>query len=131
MDANHQAPIARLRTQGVIILKTLAACALSLAFAIPTATLAAPADVSEGAARAVRHADLNLATQRDARLMLQRLENAAADVCGASSFVSLAHKRAVRDSACYRESMSRALEALASPTVNALYRAPAISVASN
>lgn len=116
-----------------MILKKPLVCALVLALAGPGAALAAPAAIAdaEPATMSVRHDDLDLTTQRGARLMIQRLDAAAADVCGSSSFVSLAFKQAVRSTQCYQESMNRALAALGSPTVSALYRAQAVTVASN
>ena len=117
-----------------MILKKLTFCALALALAAPGVGLAAPAsafDADTPATLTVRHGDLDLATRHGARLMIQRLDGAAAEVCGASSFVSLAFKQSVRRTECYQKSMNRALAALGSPTVNALYRASAVRVASN
>jgi UrcA family protein len=116
-----------------MILKKLMLCALTLALAGPGAGLAAPVATFDAghATLTVRHGDLDLATRRGARLMILRLDEAAKEVCGSSSFVSLAYKEAVRSTKCYRESMNRALAGLDSPNVSALYRAPAVAVAAN
>jgi UrcA family protein len=116
-----------------MVLRKLIFCALILALAGPGAGLAAPAATFDAgrATLTVRHGDLDLSTRHGARLMIQRLDEAAAEVCGSASFTSLAFKRAVRNTECYQESMNRALARLGSPTVNALYRAPSVTVASN
>ena len=113
-------------------MKNLLFCALTLALASSGVGLAQAATLeSESATLTVHHDDLDLATRHGARLMLQRLDHAAAEVCGASSFVSLELRQSVRRTECYQQTMNRALAALDAPAVNALYYSSAVSLASN
>lgn len=114
-------------------MKNMMICAFALALAAPAASFAAPAMSADGQAMAlsVSYSGLNLSTPKGARLMINRLDEAAAEVCGASSFSARDYKQAVRSSTCYRDSMNRAVASLGSPTVNALYREHAVIVASN
>lgn len=106
-------------------------CAAALALAIPAAGQAAAARDDQPVSVKVRYGDLNLTQTHDAAVMLRRLDNAALESCGASKFSLREYRAAVRDSACYHDSMNRALADLGSPTVNALYRERPVTVASN
>src|SRR5687767_10567911 len=94
-----------------------------LILAIAALAIAAPA--AHGATRAVNSGGLDLANSADGRVMLQRLDRAAADVCGASAFSVREMQRAVRRTACYRETMDQAVAALNAPSVSSLYTAGA------
>jgi UrcA family protein len=63
--------------------------------------------------------------------MIRRLDEAAVDGCGANAFADRSYKQAARSTACYRDSMNRAVASLGAPTVNARYPQQAVNVASN
>jgi len=109
--------------------KTLMFCAIALTLAAPAASQAAAGE--ESVAIAVRHGDLNLTQSRDAAIMVRRLDTAALQACGASSFSLREVQQATRESACFKDSMNRAVAALGSPTVNAIHRDRGASLASN
>ncbi len=105
--------------------------ALALALAAP-AMGAAAAPQDEAVAIRVSAAGLDLSREPDARRMLQRLRRASLQACGASSFSVSDYRRTVEQSACYRESLDRAVVDLGAPAVGQLYREQgAVSVASN
>jgi UrcA family protein len=113
-------------------LKRLIFCALTLALAIPSVTQAAPAVSADGqpVALSVRHDDIDLSTAKGARLMINRLDEAASAVCGGASYAQREYKQALHSTACYKDSMNRAVATLGSPTVNALYNQRNVAVAS-
>jgi UrcA family protein len=63
----------------------------------------------------VRHVDLHPRTPRAARLTLDRIGEAALDVCGASPYSLPEVRRAVRASACWHDSMARAVAQIGDP----------------
>jgi UrcA family protein len=78
---------------------------------------------------AVSYADLNLKSEAGARVMLGRLQAAAASVCGGAAVSShLDDVTAFR--ACTRQALDRAVSDLRSPRVSALYGMRADRVAS-
>lgn len=91
-------------------MKLLAVSALALAVASP-----AFATTTAG----VRMSGLDLGNPADAAIMAQRIDRAAADVCGASRFSARQVQVAIRRSDCYRETLSRALSSLNAPAVSA------------
>ena len=105
-------------------MKKIMICALALA-------LAAPAAASFAASRSddttvlvqVKYQDLDLKSARDAALLLKRLDNAALEACGASSFSLPDYRAAVRHSPCFGAATSRAVASIASPTLTAMYSA--------
>lgn len=101
-------------------MKKLTLGALVMALVLPAAAQAASMK-DEGAAP-VRLNDLNLHTRADAAIALRRLDRAALDACGAADGSLRSFKLVVQRSSCHREAMDRAVSALASPTVNSLYR---------
>jgi UrcA family protein len=112
-------------------MKTGIIAALGCAFALAGAVSAQAAPSSEAeAAReienqpvqvAVRFHDLDLASQQGSATMLQRISHAAVEACGGSSFSVPDYRWALKNSACYRGSMDRAVAALAAPGVTRLY----------
>jgi UrcA family protein len=112
-------------------MKQLVVCALALAVAGPAAAQTASAfEVTTSVA--ARHGDLDLNRSADAAVMVRRIERAALSACGASDFSLRQYREAVRNSACYRESMDTAVASLNVPTVTAIHRDRAsFSVASN
>ena len=95
--------------------------------------LAAPAMAeSLTTTTAVRHADLDLSQAAAAHVMLERLDAAAARVCGASPFSLREVKAEVRRTSCYRDSLSQAVASLDAPAVTAAYKARTeVSLAAN
>ena len=89
-------------------MKRLAIVAAALAFAAPAISHAAPADPSATAVR-VSYADLDLSTARGAETLMHRLQDAALESCGASSFSLVDYQDAVRRSGCYRDSLAAAV----------------------
>jgi len=89
---------------------------ITLSFALAAASSAALAQGGEGASalEAVRvsYADLNLHRTHDSAVMLQRLHNAALEVCGASSFSLKDYRWAVERSNCFKTSLARAVSDL-------------------
>jgi UrcA family protein len=70
---------------------------------------------------AVRHIDRNPKTPAAANKVLRRLGDAALTACGGSSFSLAPVKDAIRSSACWRASMTRAVNEIGSPMVTQLY----------
>jgi UrcA family protein len=100
-------------------MKTPILFALALAAATPAAM---PAYADGPAAVGVRFSDLNLNQPTDAAIMLDRLDQAAMQACGAFPFSSLREYRvAVRGSQCFTRSLSRAVAELNAPEVTAVY----------
>ena len=112
-------------------MKNMMICAFALAMAVPAASQAASAGDSNATSVAASVRGLNLTQPADAVVMLRRLDTAALEACGASKFSLREYRDAVRQSACYRDGMSRAVADLGSPTVNAAYREHPVTVASN
>lgn len=92
---------------------------LAVAF-ILAAPAAAQATTREST---VRYGDLDLERTADAQVLLRRLDRAALSVCGASIVSVREQQRAVRASACFRETLGRAVASLDAPTVSALHDA--------
>ncbi len=94
--------------------------ALALALAVPAIGYAAErADTTT--AINVHYGDLNVSRPGDAAILLQRIDAAALDACGASSFSFREYRQSVRHSACYNDSMRRAVTALNLPALTASY----------
>ncbi len=82
-----------------------------------------PAADPDAPAVVVRTGDLDLSRTADARILLGRVREAAAEVCGgAPSLGDLAAQDAYR--ACMRSTMDSAIAKLHAPVVTALYRSP-------
>jgi UrcA family protein len=101
-------------------MKHLAICAAVLTLALPAAAQAG--STLDQTSVAVRVDDLNLNRSADARIALRRFERASAEACGLFRGSLREVRRVVERSGCQSKSMDRAVAALASPTVNALYR---------
>lgn len=88
-----------------------------------TVAFAAPAAVASDRQDAVRvvYRDLDLTSPRDSAVLLRRLRAAALTACGASDFSVPDYRRAVEHSACYRDSMDRAVAAVGAPSVTEIY----------
>ena len=95
---------------------------LAVSCALATA-MAAPAAMASDSPLVVRvaYSDLNLSSQHDSAVLLRRLHEAALEACGASDFSVPDYRRSVERSACYRESMDRAVASVGAPAVSQLY----------
>ena len=104
--------------------------ALTLAAAASTVAIAAPAP--DGVHMVpVSYSDLNLNSRADAQRLLHRLDRAAAEACGASTFSLREVQAEVRHTACYHGGMDHAVASLNAPTVNSLYAQRAQVLAQN
>ncbi|HEY2709617.1 MAG TPA: UrcA family protein [Caulobacteraceae bacterium] len=70
---------------------------------------------------AVRYGDLDLNSRHGSVVMLNRLHAAALNACGANEFSFADVRRAVGRSACFEQSMTRAVADLDAPLVTQLY----------
>jgi len=75
-------------------------------------------------------AKLNLQDRRDAKILLQRIDAAAMQVCGGSIWSSPDEWAAVRESGCHTRAVARAVAAVNAPTLSSLY-ADRLAIASN
>ncbi len=83
---------------------------------------AAARSVFESAtAVAVKYGDRDLSTRRGSVVMLNRLHEAALNACGANEFSFADVRRAVAQSACFEDSLSRAVADVDAPLVIQLY----------
>jgi UrcA family protein len=91
--------------------------------------MAAPAAMASDSPSVVRvaYGDLNLSSQRDSAVLLHRLHEASLEACGASEFSVPDYRRSIERSACYRQSMDRAVSAVDAPAVSQLYGARALA----
>ncbi len=96
-------------------MRTLLAAA---AFAIAAFGAAAPAHAwtDEAAPVKIRHADLDLATQADAKIMMSRIGRAANTMCRTPEFMQGYSERA----ACKRDIAEQAVAALNAPMLTAM-----------
>jgi UrcA family protein len=99
----------------------------------PEAAAAAEAFAASEAptAVAVRYGDLDLSRPADAHALYHRLQTAALQACGASEFSVAPYQDAVRHSACYRQGLDQAVQAVNLPAIAALHGAAATTLASN
>jgi UrcA family protein len=67
-------------------------------------------------------ADMRPATPQAARRMVKRIENAALMVCGATPGALAEVTRAIRRSACWRETMARTIGRIDDPLLAQAYR---------
>lgn len=111
-----------------VVKKTLIFAASLALLAAAAAQAATPADSVPSSLR-VSYRDLDLNNPSDATIMLQRLRDAALQACGAFPGSFPDYRRAVEASACYKQSLDRAVNDLGVPAVSQLYQGSA-SVAS-
>ena len=96
----------------------------ALALAVSAAAYAATPDDAQNSIR-VAYNDLNLLQPQGAAVLLQRVQGAALQACGASPFSLPDYQYTIRRSSCYQTSVSRAVSAIDAPLLTALYRQPA------
>jgi len=101
--------------------KHLTILAFALAVAAPAAGHAQSAPDPSRAVVGVSFDGLNPNSPRDAAILLQRIDNAATEACGAPVGSLREYRWAVRQSACHQAAMSRAVSALNAPAVTSLY----------
>jgi UrcA family protein len=86
------------------------------------AVLAMPLANAQTVASSVRLAgDLHPQSDVEARALLERVKNAAAEACGAFDFSVAEYGRAVWRSACWRQSVSDAVTRIGSPVLSEIY----------
>jgi len=104
-------------------MKLLAISALAaLALAAPAAADILTHDGAVTTTVAVRAGDLDLNRAPHAATLVARLDRAAAQTCGASTFSVREYQAAVRRTGCYRDAMEQAVASLNAPAVTAVYR---------
>ena len=102
-------------------MKIIALAAAAIALSAPVFAHAQAMDDRNTQSIAVRYADLDLNQPRDAVRMIDRLDTASLEACGASEFSYSEYKASVRDSECYRASMQQGVAATNSPVVASIY----------
>lgn len=103
-------------------MKTALALAAALTAAAAAPALAAPRDPAPMPSVLVTYTDLNLNTAHDAGVMLKRIRHAAAQACSqAPSYVGNDPETIERATACYRQSLARAVAGLNAPKVTEAY----------
>lgn len=111
-------------------MKTLTLIALAAALAAPAFAHASSADLTPDTAHVkVSFSDLNLDRARDASVLLERVQTAALESCGASAFSLPDYRDAVQHSACYRAGVAQAVNQIDAPKLTALYGARAAMTA--
>jgi UrcA family protein len=108
-----------------------AAAALMLATPLAAAAaFSAQAAPDRAVAVRVSYADLDLDRTSDAAAMLQRLQEASLQACGASSFSLPDYRLAVGRSNCYSSNMDVAVASIGAPVLSELYkrRAPIVFI---
>ncbi len=101
-----------------ILMAGLAALALAAPFAVSAQT----ADTDSTSAVRVAYKDLDLSQPRQARVMLDRIDRAALEACGASEFSAPQYRAAVQQSACFHDGVGQAVAQTDSPVLSRLYR---------
>jgi UrcA family protein len=115
------APLERSRREERTM-KLVAAIVLALACATPAVSFAAQAGADEGAMPVkVAYGDLNLGNPRDAARLLQRIDSAATEACGAWVSSNPIDVEAARQSDCHKEAMKSAVDQIGAPVVSNLY----------
>ena len=97
-------------------------CALALA-AAPVAVGAATLDDEAGPAVTIRYGDLDLSRSHDAKVLLQRIDDASMQACGADFRSNAAEWSTVRRSACFSETMAKTVSQIGAPTLSAVFQA--------
>ncbi len=105
-------------------MRTIALCATAFALSVSAVGNAATPDDAQNSVR-VSYNDLNLSQPQDAAVLLERVQGAALQACGASPFSLPDYQDAVRRSSCYQTSVSRAINVIDAPLLTALHSQPA------
>jgi UrcA family protein len=107
------APQSKAPDQGVNVLRKSIIIAASLAFAA-AGLGSASADERQ---ITVHFGDLDLAGDHDAAVLMGRLQRAALEACGGSTFSVPDYRRAVEHSACFRNTVNKAVDTVGAPTL--------------
>ncbi len=102
----------------------LAISAMALSLAVPAFGHASALSEQQPASVSVRYHAESLENSRAAADMLRRIDTAAMEACGASSFSLKMYRDTVQASACYRNGVSQAVAELNAPAVTELYNGP-------
>ena len=131
MVAFNQTTANRRRAVSIRSMATLFAASAGavLLAATPLRSLAAQADESSGdnpPSVTVSYADLNLASDVDARVLLERIRHAAEQVCPAADRSDLQYLHRLEERGrCIREAIARAVQQVGNPRLAAVYSAHA------
>lgn len=101
-------------------MKMIAICVMAITMAAPAASYAKAFNENVDKVKVSYH-DLDLTQPKDAAVMLQRLDRAGLEACGASSFSFRDYREAVRRSDCYKHAVNQAVTDLRSATVSEMY----------
>ena len=110
-------------------MKAVAFCIAASLAGLAMQPIAHAADVPT--AVAVHYGDLDLGQPSSARILYHRLQAAALEACGASEFSLAPYRNAVTRSACYRDGLDQAVEAVGLPAVSALHVERPTALAAN
>jgi UrcA family protein len=111
-------------------MRTITICAAAFALIAPAISHAAVDD--SATAVKVSYQDLDLSRSSGATVMLQRLDQASLEACGASQFSVRDYRDAVQRTDCYRDGVQQAVANLNAPAVTRLYNKDAsVTVASS
>ena len=106
-------------------MKIIALGAAVLALSAPLLAHAQPQSQSVSSDQtvsvAVHYGDLDLSSPRQAAVLLDRVNQASLEACGASEFSAPEYKAAVRESDCYRANVQQAVAAIDAPAVTNIY----------
>ena len=102
-------------------MKRLMASALAFCLTVPIAG-AAMAHSDAATQVPVRYGDLDVSGASGAAVMLQRIDDAATEACGAPWGSLREYRLSVQRSTCHRQSMERAVAAVDSPVLSALFQ---------
>lgn len=93
---------------------------LSAAAVVAMATPAPAQDITES--RTVRYKDLDIDTDRGARRLYARIDQAVLEICGSGRTSLEPIKRATRRTRCWQDGARGAVEGLNAPAVTAVWR---------
>jgi UrcA family protein len=96
-------------------------CFTSAAGIVAAILLAIPANAQTATSSLRLTGDLHPQSEHEARILLDRVENAATEVCGASRYSVVEYSRAIRHSSCWRQSVSDAVAHIANPLLSNVY----------
>ncbi len=102
-------------------MKIIALGAAVLALSAPLFAHAASSADDRTSAVAVRYGDLDLSRTHQAAVLLDRIDVASMEACGAYQGSLREYQAAVRDSECYRANVQQAVAAIGAPVVTSLY----------
>ena len=99
----------------ITVFKTAAMISIMTVFVMP------PADAQTVTSSVRLAGDLHPQSDEAAKILLDRVKNAAAETCGAFDFSMAEYGRAIRRSPCWRQSVSDAVTRIDSPILSEVY----------